>query len=86
MSGNERMLDRVRRERGASCEACGIPATHVHHIIPIRKTGINADLAYEPANVIILCDDDHLLMHPLIRKTNWLMIRALRGRALQVSG
>ena len=77
------LLAQVRAERGEYCEACGVPARHVHHIIPVRKTGINADLVYEPANVTILCDDCHLLMHPLLRRTDWLTIRGLRGRSLQ---
>ena len=85
------LFEAVRAERGAYCEACGVPATHVHHIIPIRKTGINADLVYEPANVMIMCDDCHLLMHPLIRRTDWLMIRGLRDGSdldyeMQLSG
>lgn len=81
-----RMLDRVRAERGAFCEAHHEPpvsALHVHHIIPIRESGINSELVFEPANVIILCDDCHLLHHPNIRKTNWLLIRGNRGRALR---
>lgn len=77
------MIAAVLAERGAFCEACGVPATHVHHIIPIRESGINSELVFEPANVIILCDSDHLLMHPGIRKTNWLLIRGNRGRALR---
>lgn len=75
------MLRGIRRERGERCEACGVPASHAHHVLPVAETGIAADLAYEPANLIILCDDCHLLMHPLIRKTSWLLIRKLRGRA-----
>ena len=83
------MLRAVRTERGAYCEAYHdppVPATHVHHIIPIRESGINSELVYDLSNVIILCDDDHLLMHPLIRRTVWLTIRRDRGRALQLSG
>lgn len=78
------MLREILAERGEFCEACGTSARHVHHVIPIRQTGINDELAYEPANLLILCTDCHLLCHPLIRKTNWLLIRRLRGAALRV--
>ena len=77
------MLKAVKAERGEWCEACGVPASHVHHVLPIARTGITDPLAFEPANVIILCDDCHLLMHPGIRRTDWLTIRALRGKALR---
>lgn len=77
------MLAAIHRDRGARCEACGTSARHVHHVIPIRQTGINDELAYEPANLLIMCDNCHMLMHPLIRKTDWLLIRRQRGAALR---
>ena len=76
------MLNAVRRERGEYCEACGVPARYGHHIIPVSETGITAELAFEPANLMILCDDCHLLMHPGIRSTDWLIIRRVRGQGL----
>lgn len=76
------LLQQVRATRGSVCEACHAPALHVHHVIPILRTGLNDALAYEPANVLLLCEDCHLLMHPGIRRTDWLLIRRLRGRAL----
>ena len=80
------MLASVRAARGERCEAYGVPARHAHHVIPIARTGLNDELAFEPANLIILCDDCHALMHPGIRRTDWLTIRAVRGKAIRRSG
>jgi len=33
-------IQTIRRERGEHCEACGIPATHGHHVIPVSETSI----------------------------------------------
>lgn len=77
------ILKQIRRERGLKYEACGAPAHHGHHIIPVSETGIHAGLVYEPANIMILCDDCHLLMHPGIRSTDWLTIRRGRGQAIR---
>lgn len=60
----------VRAERGERCEACGVSAKHTHHIIRVSESGIHSELVYEPANLIILCDDCHALMHPLLRNVN----------------
>ena len=76
------MLAAIRRERGERCEACGVSARHGHHIIAVGQTGIAADLVYEPRNVMILCEDCHLLMHPRIRVTDWATVRRARGVAL----
>jgi 5-methylcytosine-specific restriction endonuclease McrA len=73
---------RLIQERGARCEACGAAATHPHHIIPISETSICSELAYEPANVLILCDDCHCLMHPGYRSYPWLAMRQDRRRSL----
>lgn len=75
-------LKRIRIERGEYCEVCGIPAKHGHHIIPVSATGIHSILLIEPANIMILCDDCHLLMHPRIRSTEWATIRKGRGQAI----
>ena len=72
----------VRRERGEFCEACGVSARHCHHIVPVSETGIHAALVYEPANLMILCDECHLLMHPLIRNPDWAKAGRARGRTL----
>lgn len=77
------ILQRVRDERGEFCEACQAPARHAHHIIPVGQTGISAGLVYEPANMMILCPDCHLLMHPGIRNTDWATVRRARGVALR---
>lgn len=77
-----RVLKQIRQERGCFCEACGIPATHGHHIIPVSATGIGSPLFVDPANIMILCDDCHALMHPLIRRTEWTTVRKGRGLAI----
>lgn len=70
------------RERGAYCEACAVPATHPHHIIPVSETSIHSELVFDPANVMILCDECHSLMHPNFRRYPWLILRIGRSRAL----
>lgn len=72
----------ILRDRGGKCEACGVGARHPHHIIPVQETGIQSELVYEPANVMILCDECHCLMHPNQRKYPWLMLRIGRSHAL----
>ena len=56
-------IQTIRRERGEYCECCGMPATHGHHVIPVSETSICSALVFEPANILILCDDCHALMH-----------------------
>lgn len=74
-------LNAIRAERGCTCEACGIPAKHGHHIIPVSETSIASELVFEPANILILCDDCHSLMHPLLRNvSNWKQARKGRGQ------
>jgi 5-methylcytosine-specific restriction endonuclease McrA len=89
MSGQRRylaVLKQIRRERGCHCEACGAPAKHGHHIIPVSETGIAAELVFEPANIILLCDDCHALMHPLLRNVSeWSRARQERGQAIHRS-
>jgi 5-methylcytosine-specific restriction endonuclease McrA len=77
------VIQQIRAERGDICEACGSPATHGHHIIPVSETSIHSELVYEPANIMILCDDCHALMHPLLRNVSeWQKARKGRGQAL----
>ena len=77
------VLNAIRQERGCFCEACGVPAKHGHHIIPVSETGIAAELVFEPANILLLCDDCHALMHPLLRNiADWKRARKDRGQAL----
>jgi len=77
------MLRLVKRERGCNCECCLEPATHGHHIIPVSETSIASELVFEPANIILLCDVCHALMHPLIRNiSDWQGARIRRGQAL----
>jgi 5-methylcytosine-specific restriction endonuclease McrA len=79
-------IQTIRRERGEHCEACGIPATHGHHVIPVSETSICSALVFEPANILILCDDCHALMHAhnAIRNITdtWKDARIRRGQAL----
>jgi hypothetical protein len=78
-----RVLAAVRHERGERCEACRVPARSAHHILSVGLLGIAADLVSEPANLMILCDDCHALMHPGYRSYPWLKAGTARGRALQ---
>lgn len=41
-----------------TCAACGHKATQVHHIQPFH---LHPELELDPANLISLCDRDHLL-------------------------
>jgi uncharacterized protein with PIN domain len=74
-------LTAVRDSRGEICEACGAPTRCVHHINPVSETGIDAELVYEPANMMLLCDDCHCLMHPGTRNRNMYQKFAAAGSA-----
>lgn len=79
-------IQTIRLERGEYCECCGLPARHGHHIIPVSETSIASELVYEPANILILCDDCHALMHAHAGIRNitdtWAGARIRRGQAL----
>lgn len=81
-----RAIFAVLEQRGEECEACHVPARHVHHIITVATSGIDSELAYEPANMLVLCNDCHALMHPGSKNRNmwWRMNEAgqSRGHAL----
>lgn len=64
------------------CVACGAPARHPHHIIPVSQTRIHALLAIDPANGMALCDNCHCLMHPNFRRYPWIALRIGRSHAL----
>jgi predicted HNH restriction endonuclease len=70
-------------ERGHVCEACGAPASHPHHVAPCSETGIASELVFDPANMIVLCDSCHAMMHPGHRRYWTTGTRASRGRDLQ---
>ena len=73
----------VLAARGRYCEACGRFANHFHHIIRVSESRIHSELVYEPANMLILCDECHALMHPLLRNVSeWRGARKRRGAAL----
>ena len=77
----------VLEARDFRCESCGAPdIEHVHHIIPVSETGICAELAIDPANMMVLCNDCHVLFHPGSRNRNmwWHMqlVADARGRSL----
>jgi predicted HNH restriction endonuclease len=79
----QRIVKGVIAARGPFCEACGAHATHVHHIIPVSETRIHSPLVFDPANMIILCDECHALCHPLIRNiSDWRGARGRRGARL----
>lgn len=78
------VLEQIRIERGERCEGCRKHAVHGHHIIRVGDTSIHSELVFEPANIMILCDECHALMHPLIRNVNdWKIVRKDRGRMLR---
>lgn len=65
------------------CEACGAPAKYTHHIHRVSETSIYSVLFADPANLLLLCDDCHALMHPLLRGgPRWMVARKQRGNAL----
>jgi len=67
-------------ERGEFCECCNAPSKYIHHIIPVSESSIHSYLVFEKTNMIILCDDCHCLMHPLIRNImEWKKARVDRG-------
>lgn len=78
-----KLLHKIRDERNNKCETCGHKAEHGHHIIPVSETSIDSELVYEPANIMILCDECHALMHPGLRNiSDWQGARVRRGQAL----
>lgn len=85
-----RAIFTVLEQRGEVCESCGAPARHVHHIITVATSGIDSELAFEPANMLVLCDDCHVLMHPGSKNRNmwWRMDESgkSRGHALNRVG
>lgn len=74
-----RLVARLRAERGNRCELCGSSPGHPHHICAVGITGIASDLVIEPANILLLCNDCHALMHPQKRSYPWLTLA--KGRA-----
>ena len=79
----QRVVAQVRIDRGGVCEGCGAPASHVHHIHRVSDTRIHSELVYDPANMLLLCDRCHALMHPLLRNvSDWKGARKRRGAML----
>ena len=77
------VIAQVLHDRGRHCEACGTDANHIHHMIRVSDSGIHSELVYEPANMLVLCDDCHALMHPLLRNvSDWKGARKRRGATL----
>jgi hypothetical protein len=56
----------------------------------VATSGIDSELAYEPANMLVLCNDCHVLMHPGTKNRNmwWRMNESgkSRGHALNRVG
>jgi len=78
-----KVLREVREKRGCFCEACGVAAKYIHHIIPVSLQRIHSNLMYEPANMIILCSECHALMHPLIRNiSEWNVAKKERWQTI----
>ena len=85
-----RAIATVLDQRGEECESCHAPARHVHHVHTVAESGIDSELVYEPANMMVLCNDCHALMHPGSKNRNmwWRMADAgkSRGHALNRAG
>lgn len=83
----------VRAERGGRCEGCGrneqqIQATgekrlHIHHLLPVAKSGVDDALVMARANVFLLCGWCHKMQHPGARSWPWDVAARTRGRALR---
>ena len=81
------VMNAIKKERGEFCECCGVPATHGHHIVRVSESRIHSELVFEPANIMILCDHCHSLMHPLLRNvSDWNGARKRRGQMLNRRG
>jgi 5-methylcytosine-specific restriction endonuclease McrA len=78
-----RVVREVLDQRGRHCECCGIPARHIHHINPCSPKSIHSELYYAPENMMVICNDCHLLMHPLIRRPSWKRAAKAQGTSLQ---
>ena len=77
------VLKVIREKHGNKCECCGAEAKYGHHINPVSETSINSELLFYAPNIMILCDDCHCLMHPLLRNVNsWAEPRKKRGQNL----
>jgi predicted HNH restriction endonuclease len=79
----------VIRERGGVCQACKRTAAearqkalHVHHLLPVARSGVDDGLVTCKANTMVLCNWCHALQHPGRRSWPWLAIGASRGRLL----
>lgn len=78
-----RTINEIREERGLICEACGEPARHGHHMIPVTETSIHSELVYDKGNILLLCDNCHSLMHPRLRNIDWKRAKRDRGQGLR---
>ena len=81
-----RVLASVRAERGERCEACGAPTRSAHHIVTVGLSGIASELVFEPANLLLVCNDCHCLFHPGRRAYPWLEAAKRRGVQLGAGG
>jgi hypothetical protein len=75
-------LRSVRAARGEHCEACGAPTRYAHHVNPVSATGLASALVWHEANLLLLCNDCHALMHPGVRSYPWFAVGRGRMRAL----
>lgn len=75
-------LRQVRAERGERCEVCSAPTNSAHHIVSVGLSGIASALVSEPANLLLLCNACHCLMHPGRRVYPWLTVGRRRSLAL----
>lgn len=74
---------KVRLRANNRCEACGAPAHYTHHIHPVSETTVHSCMFADPANLLLLCDECHALMHPLLRGgPRWKQGKIARNNAL----
>jgi hypothetical protein len=77
-NGDRRFKQRVKAQRGSTCEACGqklpVDCLHVHHII-LTKT--YPEFAREEKNVLALCGPCHTSAHWNFK--DLLLVRRLLG-------
>lgn len=78
----------IREERQV-CESCGATAEevgqkhlHVHHLQRVQILGYNHPAIRDPKNVLLLCNACHALMHPGIRRYNWMGAAITRSQNL----
>jgi 5-methylcytosine-specific restriction endonuclease McrA len=75
----KRLRDRLKKERGDKCEACGSAERVVmHHIKPIK---LYPELGYDENNLVLLCGECHTEIH---LKTDWNYLKGVEEKTVEV--